>query len=516
MSAMQLSDIVEVSNQVAATLARSAKVRLIAEALRQAGAGQVELAASYLTGDLRQRRTGVGWAALRDLGQPPAAEPSLQLDDVDAAFQRIADSAGAGSVLARSAELAALFALATASEQSFLIALATGELRQGALDGVMVDAVSQAAGIPLAVVRRAAMLRGSLPLVAVIALRDGVDALAAIGLEVGRPVQPMLAQPAASIVEALAKATVPAALEWKLDGIRVQIHRAGDEIRIFTRTLDEITERLPEVVDVIRGLSATELVLDGEVLGFDDNGRPRPFQETAARTSSRLDVETLRHSVPVRFFAFDVLHAGEGDVMSLPVHERQEVLRALVPDELRVPRIVTDDPAVATGFFADAIAAGHEGVVVKSLDAPYEAGRRGAGWLKVKPRHTLDLVVLAAEWGHGRRSGSLSNLHLGARDSQGGFVMLGKTFKGLTDEMLAWQTARFLEIETRRDAYTVYVAPEVVVEVAFDGVQASSRYPGGVTLRFARVLRYRPDKRASDADLIDDVRAIHAGHRTAT
>jgi DNA ligase-1 len=511
MTAMQLSELVEVSRQVAATSARSAKVLLIADALRRAGADEAELAASYLTGELRQRRTGVGWAALRDLGARPATEASLDLGDVDATFERISVASGAGSAQARATELAALFGRATAAEQSFLVALVAGELRQGALDGVMVDAVAKAAVIPLAVVRRAAMLRGSLPLVAEIALRDGADGLAAIGLEVGRPVQPMLAQPASSVTDALAKAGTPAALEWKLDGIRVQIHRRGDEIRIFTRTLDEITGRLPEVVAAIRGLDASELVLDGEVLAIGADGRPRPFQETAARTSSRLEVEALRQSLPVRFFAFDVLHAGPGDVMSLPAEQRQRVLRSVVPDHLRVPRIVTDDPAVAGAFFSDAIAAGHEGVVVKSLDTPYEAGRRGAGWLKVKPRHTLDLVVLAAEWGHGRRSGSLSNLHLGARDDQGGFVMLGKTFKGLTDELLAWQTARFQEIETHRDGYTVYLRPELVVEIAFDGVQASSRYPGGVTLRFARVLRYRPDKTAAEADLIDDVRAIHAG-----
>ncbi len=519
MVAMMLSDVVEVSRQVAATPARSAKVRLIAEALRQVGVDQVELAASYLTGELRQRRTGVGWAALRDLAKEPAPESAeglanearLRLGDVDIAFQRIAEASGAGSAQVRNRELAELFGRATAAEQTFLIALAAGELRQGALDGVMVDAVAKAADIPLAKVRRAAMLRGSLPLVAVIALRDGADGLAAIGLEVGRPVQPMLAQPASSVLQALTKATMPAALEWKLDGIRVQIHRNHDDIAIFTRTLDDVTDRLPEVVEVIRGLDAKKLVLDGEVLALDDDGRPRPFQQTAARTSSRLDVETLRHSVPVRFFAFDVLYAGDSDVMGLPAVQRQTVLCDVVPADLRVPRIVTDDPEVATAFFANAIAAGHEGVVVKSLDAPYEAGRRGAGWLKVKPRHTLDLVVLAAEWGHGRRAGSLSNLHLGARDQNGEFVMLGKTFKGLTDEMLAWQTTRFLDIETHRDGYVVYVRPEVVVEIAFDGVQTSSRYPGGVTLRFARVLRYRPDKQAADADLIDDVRAIHAG-----
>jgi DNA ligase-1 len=508
---VQLSRIVETSTAVAATPSRSAKVKLIAAVLREAEPGEITLVASFLTGDLRQRRTGVGWAALRDIGTEPAVSASLDVAEVDATFQRISATSGAGSGRQRNAELTALFGRATSEERRFLVALATGELRQGALDGVMVDAVAQAADVPLSAVRRAAMLRGSLPLVAVVALRDGADGLAEIGLEVGRPVQPMLAQPAASVLEALGKAGSPAALEWKLDGIRVQIHRLGDEVHIFTRTLDDITQRLPEIVALARSFESTEFVLDGEVLALDDGGRPLPFQETAARTSSRLDVETLRSSVPVSFFAFDVLHAGAGDVMALPATDRQQLLGSVVPAESRVPRITTADPAEAASFFAAAIGAGHEGVVVKSLDAPYEAGRRGAGWLKVKPRHTLDLVVLAVEWGHGRRTGKLSNLHLGARASDGGFVMLGKTFKGLTDEMLAWQTARFLEIEANRDAHTVFLHPEVVVEVAFDGVQASSRYPGGVTLRFARVLRYRPDKRAIDADLIDDVRAIHAG-----
>jgi DNA ligase-1 len=513
---MRLSQLVEVSGQVAATPSRSAKVRLIAGLLGEAGSDQVELAASYLTGELRQRRTGVGWAALRDLAQRPAEVATLDLADVDAAFQRISDVAGAGSGQLRATELTALFGRATAVEQRFLVALAAGELRQGAVDGVMVDAVAQAAGLPVAIVRRAAMLRGSLPLVAVIALRDGAEALAAIGLEVGRPVQPMLAQPAADIATALAKAGIPAALEWKLDGIRVQIHRSGDDVWIFSRTLDDITGRLPEIVAVARSLDVAEFVLDGEVIAMDVDGRPRPFQETAARTSSRLEVETRSSAVPVRFFAFDILHAGSGDVMSRPAVERNHVLHDVVPDALRVPRLVTDDPTEAAAFFAATLAAGHEGVVVKSLDAPYEAGRRGVGWLKVKPRHTLDLVVLAAEWGHGRRAGLLSNLHLGARSGAAdvGFVMLGKTFKGLTDELLRWQTDQFLQLETHRSDDTVYVRPELVVEVAFDGVQASSRYPGGVTLRFARVLRYRPDKRASDADLLDDVRAIHAGTRS--
>ncbi|MDQ1485418.1 MAG: ligase 1 [Actinomycetota bacterium] len=508
---MLLADLVTVSQAVSSTPARSAKVRLIADALGAAGPDEVEIAVAYLAGELRQRRTGVGWATLREL-EGAATSAELTLLDVDAAFAGIATASGTGSQSRRAAELAALFGRATPAEQGFLRALATGELRQGALDGVMVEAISKAANAPLADVRRAVMLRGALGPVAVVALTEGVEGLDRVGLEVGRPVQPMLAQSAASVVEALDK-VAPASVEWKLDGVRVQIHRTGDDVRVFTRTLDDITTRVPELVELVRALDVRSVVLDGEAIALDPHGRPRPFQQTAARTSSRLDVDALRTSVPLTVFIFDVLHLDGVSVLTRPASERHEMLRRIVPARAQVPRVVTDDPAEATAFFADAIAHGHEGVVVKALNAPYEAGRRGAGWVKVKPRHTLDLVVLAVEWGHGRRRGLLSNLHLGARDGEGGYVMLGKTFKGLTDELLAWQTTKFLEIETHRDAYTVHVRPEVVVEIAFDGVQTSPRYPGGVALRFARVLRYRPDKLAADADHIDDVRAIHTGGR---
>jgi len=517
-----LAELVAVSGAVATTRSRSAKIALVAGCLRSAHSGEVgdevEIAASFLAGELRQRRTGVGWAALRDArdlpGQnTPPSDPTLSLTAVDAAFARIADDGGPGSQARRAAELAVLFAAATEPERSFLIALVGGELRQGAQDGVMVEAIAAAADVPVADVRRAFMLRGSLPPIAAAALRDGVEALRAVGLEVGRPVLPMLAQSAPDVATALAQTSQvgPVALEWKLDGIRVQVHRVGEEVRMFTRTLDDITTRVPELVEAVRALDVRDVVLDGEAIALDDSGRPRPFQETAARTSSRLDVTALRASVPVALFVFDVLHHDGRDLLDAPAADRQQVLEAVLPEHLRVPRIVTADPEEAARFFADAIAHGHEGVVVKSLQAPYEAGRRGAGWVKVKPRHTLDLVVLAAEWGHGRRAGVLSNLHLGARDGNGGFVMLGKTFKGLTDELLAWQTELFLRLETHRDGYTVYVAPEAVVEIAFDGVQTSPRYPGGVALRFARVLRYRPDKRVSDADDLDAVLAIHGG-----
>jgi len=518
-----LAELVAVSGAVASTRSRSAKIALVAGCLRSAYAGradEVEIAAAFLSGELRQRRTGIGWAALRDVREHPKGNtspsgPTLSLTAVDAAFARVAADSGPGSQARRAAELAVLFAAATEPEGSFLIALVGGELRQGAQDGVMVEAIAAAADVPVSDVRRAFMLRGSLPPIAAAALRDGVEALRAIGLEVGRPVLPMLAQSAPDVVTALTQNSQgsPVALEWKLDGIRVQLHRAGDDVRVFTRTLDDITARVPELVEAVHALAVRDVVLDGEAIALDDAGRPRPFQETAARTSSRLDVAALQASVPVALFVFDVLHQDGRDLLDAPAADRQQVLEAVLPEHLRVPRIVTADPQEATRFFGDAIAHGHEGVVVKSLQAPYEAGRRGAGWVKVKPRHTLDLVVLAAEWGHGRRAGVLSNLHLGARDANGGFVMLGKTFKGLTDELLAWQTELFLSLETHRDSYTVYVAPEAVVEIAFDGVQTSPRYPGGVALRFARVLRYRPDKRASDADDLDAVLAIRGGAR---
>jgi DNA ligase-1 len=346
-------------------------------------------------------------------------------------------------------------------------------------------------------------------------MRDGVPALRAFRLQVGRAVQPMLAQTAESLGAALARIS-PAAVEWKLDGVRAQIHREGGDVRVFTRSLDDITSRVPELVETALALPVRTVVLDGEAIALRPDGRPHPFQVTAGRLGSKLEVERLRAAMPLTLFAFDVLHLDGEDLLDRPGAERFEALAAAVPEPLRIPRVVTEDEAVAAEFLARTLERGHEGVLVKSLAAPYEAGRRGSGWIKVKPRHTLDLVVLAVEWGHGRRQGYLSNLHLGALDpATGGFVMLGKTFKGLTDEMLAWQTARFLELEQRRDEWTVHLRPEQVVEVAFDGVQASPRYPGGVALRFARVLRHRPDKRAEEADTIDTVLAIHRAEARA-
>ena len=516
---MLLAELAEVSRTVAATRARLAKIEALAGALRSATPHEAPIAVAYLSGELPQRQIGVGWAALRQ-APPPAAEPSLTLTDVDEAFTAIGALAGKGSAGSRKLLIGELLGAATADEQYFLVRLLSGELRQGALDGVMTEAVARAAAVPVAQVRRAVMLRGSLPAVAEAALTGGSDGLAGFGLLVGQPLKPMLAASAPSIEEALAKiaaggngggaggaadASVLAAVEWKLDGIRIQAHLSDGDVRLFTRTLDDITARLPEVVATLSKLPVRTAVLDGELIALRPDGRPLPFQDTAARTAS----ETPAEAVPLSVFLFDVLHLDGADTIDLPDEQRHAALAGVVPPELLMPRLVTDSADEATAFFRDALAHGHEGVVVKSLSAPYAAGRRGAGWIKVKPRHTLDLVVLAVEWGHGRRQGWLSNLHLGARDPEaGGWVMLGKTFKGLTDELLTWQTARLLQLEDHRDDWTVYVRPELVVEIAFDGVQRSPRYPGGLALRFARVLRYREDKTAAEADTIGTVRAL--------
>jgi ATP-dependent DNA ligase I len=498
---MLLADLARTSAAVAETLARSAKRDAIASLLRRLVPSEVPIAVAYLSGDLPHGPIGVGWAAVREL-PPPAADATLELLEVDAALRRIGETTGPGSQALRRERLAGLFGRAGEEEQRFLVRLLTGELRQGALEGVMLDAVARAAELPAAAVRRACMLSGDLGAVAAAAIAQGEDGLAGFRLDVLRPLQPMLAQTADDLPDALARVS-PAAVEWKLDGARIQVHRLGDEVRVFTRNLADITHRVPEIVEVVRALPAHSLVLDGEAIALGDAERPRPFQVTMSRFGT-----SGEHRVPLSAFFFDCLHWDGEDLLDLPARERF----ARVPEELRVPRIETADPAEAERFLDDALARGHEGVIVKALEAPYEAGRRGGSWLKVKRAHTLDLVVLAAEWGHGRRRGRLSNLHLGARDpATGGFVMLGKTFKGMTDAMLAWQTEKLGELETHRDEYTVYVRPELVVEIAFDGLQASSRYPGGLALRFARVKGYREDKRADEADTIDTVRAIARG-----
>jgi DNA ligase-1 len=501
-----LAELTATSEAVRATRARNEKIARLAETLRRTEPGEVAIAVAYLSGELRQRQIGVGYRSLREL-PAPAVEAGLSLAEVDAACEAIGAMAGPGSQAARRDALAALFARATEPEQRFLVALLTGELRQGAQEGVMVEAVARAAEVPRDAVRRACMLSGELGATAAAALSGGVEALRAVGLQVGRPIQPMLAAPGEDVDGALAK-TGPAAIEYKLDGARLQVHRRGDEVRAFTRSLDDITARVPEVVEAALALPAREVVLDGEAIALKPDGRPYPFQVTASRFGTRRADATA----PLTPLFFDVLHVDGEDLIDRPGEDRAKALDALVPAARRVPRALVADATQARAFLDAALTAGHEGVLVKSLEAPYAAGRRGAGWLKVKPRHTLDLVVLAAEWGHGRRRGWLSNLHLGARDPSGaGFVMLGKTFKGLTDAMLAWQTERLLALEVARDDWIVHVRPELVVEIAFDGVQTSSRYPGGVTLRFARVLRHRPDKSAAEADTLDAVLAVHAG-----
>ena len=536
------------SAAVTATSARNAKIEQIAALLGRVPPGEVTVAVAFLSGELLQGQIGVGYAAVSEMLRAPAAADAtvraaedaaaehrapapdqaagLTLTDVDAAFETIGAVTGPGSQAERRRLLAALFARATPREREFLVRLLAGDLGQGALEGVMTDAVARAAGVPAEDVRRAHQLGGSLPEVARAALggtpRSADRAQAALRgftLRVGSPVRPMLAASAPDIAAALDRIS-PAAAEWKIDGIRIQVHRSGRQVAVFTRTLEDITARVPEIAEAALSLPVADAVLDGEAVALTPDGRPRPFQVTAARTASQGDVARLREQTPLTPFLFDLLHLDGADLIDAPARVRHRQLVRIVPAGLLTPRIVTAEAETAGAFLADAIARGHEGVVLKSLDSPYRAGRRGSEWIKVKPRHTLDLVVLAAEWGHGRRRGVLSNLHLGARDPEtGGLVMLGKTFKGLTDEMLAWQTTRLLGLadpartwpdgEARREAHgVVRVRPELVVEIAFDGVQASRRYPGGLALRFARVLRYRPDKSPAEADTIDAVRAI--------
>ncbi|WP_203708428.1 ATP-dependent DNA ligase [Asanoa iriomotensis] len=513
---MLFADLAATSAAVAATSKRLAKVDLLAAALQGLDPGEVEAGSAYLAGELRQRQTGVGYAGLRDL-PPPAEQPTLSVGAVDAAVAEIAAVGGSGSQARRKALLGALFGAATVDEQRMLRGLFSGELRQGAQAGLLADAIARAADVPGPAVRRALLLVGDFKTVAVAALEGGVAALAEFALQVGRPLAPMLASSAPSVDDALDATGVPAAVDVKLDGIRIQVHRSGDDVAVFTRSLDEITPRLPEVVEAVRSLAVRDIVLDGEAIGLDADGRPRPFQETASRAATRgarrgAPAAPAVDGVRLTPYFFDVLHIDGADLLDAPGVERWAALEATLPETLRVPRKMVEGPELAHEFYAKALDAGHEGVVVKAATAAYDAGRRGAAWVKVKPRHTLDLVVLAVEWGSGRRTGWLSNLHLGARDPRtGGFVMLGKTFKGLTDELLRWQTERFQELAVDKGDWVVRVRPEQVVEIAFDGVQTSPRYPGGVALRFARVLRYRDDKTAEEADTIDTVLAIHAG-----
>ena len=508
---MLLVRLAETWSALAATRSRIAKRELIAGVLTDlvaAGeADELETVVAYLIGSLRQRRTGVGGRSLATL-PPPAATATLTVPEVDAAFARISELAGPGSAAARAAAVADVFSRATSAEQPFLRGLVFGELRQGASEAAVQDALAQAYEVPLSAVRRAAMLRSSTVAAAAVLHDGGLPALEAVGLQVGTAVQPMLAASEPDPATAVGRTELPALVDAKLDGIRVQVHRDGDEVRVFTRSLDDITARLPEVVAAARALPHERVVLDGEVLALRDDGRPEVFQAVASRTMSSQDVPAAESRLPLRPFFFDVLHVDGQDYLDAPLHERVAVMEALLPPDQVVPRVVAEDVATVERAFAEWVGLGYEGVVVKRLDAPYAAGRRNSAWVKLKPRHTFDLVVVAVEWGSGRRQGWLSNLHLAARDPERGFVMLGKTFKGLTDETLRWQTEHFQQIATNRSRHVVEVEPTTVVEIAIDGLQISTRYPGGVALRFARVLRYRPDKTPEEADLLETVRAL--------
>jgi len=502
----------DTSQRVGATAARSAKIRDLAALLRQVQPEEIAIAVHYLSGELPQGRIGVGPAAVSSAAATAAAQvPTLSILEVDTRLAALAAIAGAGSATRRAQRLRELFALMTAAEQSLLLQLLIGELRQGALQGVMLEAIAAAAQVSVPQVRHAAMYARNLGAVAQAALYGGAAALGQFQLELFTPVAPMLAQTAPDVATALRELGGEAAFEWKMDGARIQVHKRASEVRIYTRGLNDVTGALPEIVEFARTLPAQALILDGEAIAIDAAGRPHPFQITMRRVGRRLDVEALRSGLPLKAFFFDCLRIEEQSVADRPTLERIAALAGALPADAQMPRLVTNSESAARQFYDAALAAGHEGVMAKSLEAPYEAGNRGAGWLKIKRAHTLDLVVLAAEWGHGRRSGKLSNLHLGARDpASGQYVMLGKTFKGLTDAMLEWQTREFLARETHRDRWTVYLKPELVVEVAFSDLQASNRYPGGLALRLARVKRYRTDKGVAEADTMDAVRRIYA------
>ena len=482
---MLLSALVSTSNQVAATSGRLAKIHLLADLLKQAGPDEIELAIAYLSGTIRQAKVGVGWATLQKARSQVATSPSLHLHDVDDTLERISTTTGKGSATGKQRLLGELFSRATTEEQDFLFRLLTGELRQGALEGIMVEALAKARELPARDVRRAMMLTGNLGAVA-------KGDLKSFAIELFRPIKPMLSKTATDVDDALAELG-PASFEYKLDGIRIQVHKKGDEVRIYSRTLNDITGELPTVVDISRILDMNEVVLDGEAIVMTSGGRPLRFQET---------MKGLGSAVP---FFFDILYIDGTSLLDQPYSARTKLL----PEAHRPPHMITADANAAKSFFDAAIAAGQEGLMAKGIESTYEAGRRGGAWFKIKKANTLDLVVLAAEWGHGRRHGWLSNLHLGARDPNGAFVMLGKTFKGMTDELLEWQTKRLQEIEVRREGHIVYVRPELVVEIAFNGLQDSPHYPGGLALRFARVIRYRDDKKPEDADTIETVRRLH-------
>ncbi|WP_405160316.1 ATP-dependent DNA ligase [Nocardia sp. NBC_01499] len=501
---MLFSHVVQASETVRATRSRKTKIATFAELLTAAGPDELAPVVAWASGELRQGRIGTGWRTLTAVDTTPAIVATLTVSAVDAALTDLAETSGTGSAARRKALLTALWTAATADEQAFLLRLLTGELRQGALTAIVSEAVAVAAEVPVELVRRAYMLSGQLPVTAIAALTGGIEALGEFRLEVGRPIQPMLASPGATLDEALAEFDGDVSVEIKMDGARIQVHRDGSRVWVFTRTLRDITAGVPELVELVAGLDCTSAVLDGETLALTDAGRPRPFQETMSRFA---EVSSTRELLLHPYF-FDCLHLDGTDLLDAPLSERRAALTKVAAAQ-SIPALIRPDEEAAAEYFDGALAAGHEGVMVKSLSAPYAAGRRGRAWQKIKPTHTLDLLVLGAEWGYGRRTGYLSNLHLGARDPETGDpVMVGKTFKGLTDVLLQWQTAEFPRHERARDEHTVYLLPELVVEIALDGVQVSPRYPGGVALRFARVVRYRPDKDPTEADTIDTVRAL--------
>jgi DNA ligase-1 len=504
--------IVDTWQKVGATRSRLAKVREIVECLRALTPEEIETAVLYLSGETPQGKIGIGYALLKHAsGDGAASDPTLSIAEVDSQLARLATIRGAGSAARRQALLRDLFSRATHTEQEFLMRLMVGELRQGALAGIMVDAIAAAADIPVEAVRRGSMYAPHLGAVARVSLIAGVAGLGEFQLAPLSPIAPMLAQTAADVAEALEVLHGDVAFDWKMDGARIQVHKVDAVVRIYTRNLNDVTAAVPEIVEAALKLPAREVILDGEAIALNAQGRPHPFQTTMRRFGRKLDIEALRHELPMQAFYFDCLRLDGVSLADQPTRDRFAALARVVPSAQQFPRLVTSSVAEAQAFYDDAIAHGHEGVMAKSLDAPYEAGNRGSSWLKIKRAHTLDLIVLAAEWGHGRRTGLLSNLHLGALDpATGEYIMLGKTFKGLTDAMLEWQTKEFLTREIGRDEWTVRIRPEIVVEIAFSDLQASPRYPGGLALRLARVKAYRPDKNAAEADTMDDVRRIAA------
>jgi DNA ligase 1 len=504
---MLLEEVVELSSRVAAVSRRLEKIDLLAGLLRRTQGDEIEIAVAFLSGRARQGRIGIGYAALQEAARPGAETPTLELIEVDRAFQAIAAVAGRGSERQRSELLRALFARATKPEQHFLTRLILGELRQGALEGIMLDALAKASGAASENVRRAVMMAGDIVLVARAALEKGEAGLSRYDIQLFRPVQPMLAETAEDPAEALAELGT-AALEYKLDGARVQVHRSSDDVAVFSRSMNDVSAAVPEIVEAARALPAQNLILDGEALCLRPDGRPQPFQVTARRFGRKLDLDRMRRELPLHSFWFDLLYMDGQSLLDQPQSRRFAALAELARESL-IPHATASSASDADDFLHRALNAGHEGIMAKATGARYAAGARGQSWLKIKRAHTLDLAILAAEWGHGRRRGWLSNLHLGARDvEKGGFAMLGKTFKGLTDETLTWQTQELLKIEIGRDAYTVYVEPKLVAEIAFNDIQISPRYPSGLALRFARVKRYRPDKTAAEIDTVETVKKL--------